>query len=152
MKFTDEPRSIGHLLGQICRLHHRRAHRVFEAIGLYRGQPKVLEALHEDDGQTHSDLATRLHVSAATMTKQIQRLEKAGWLTRRPDPEDQRMSRVYLSDAGRQIFGEIENRMDQLNEEIFAHMTMEESVLLRRLLLQVRENLLHAEGLTSEHN
>jgi MarR family transcriptional regulator, organic hydroperoxide resistance regulator len=149
MKFTEEPRSIGHLLGQICRLHHRRAHSVFEAIGLYRGQPKVLEALREEDGQTHSDLAARLHVSAATMTKQIQRMEKAGWVTRRPDPDDQRVSRVYLSEAGRQIFGEIEDRMEQLSEETFANMTMEESVLLRRLLLQVRENLLNADQTAS---
>jgi MarR family transcriptional regulator, organic hydroperoxide resistance regulator len=62
--------------------------------------------------------------------------------------EDQRVSRVYLSDAGRQIYDEIEKRREQFNEEACAHMTMEERVLLRRLLLQVRENLLRAEEQT----
>ena len=84
--------SPGFLLAQVCRLHHTRAQAMLEALGLYRGQPPVLHFLHEEDGLTHSALAVRLNVTPATVTKMLQRMENAGWVIRRPDAVDQRVS------------------------------------------------------------
>jgi len=35
-------------------------------------------------------------------------MEKAGFIERRDDPEDERISRVYLTDAGRDVRSEVE--------------------------------------------
>jgi DNA-binding MarR family transcriptional regulator len=138
-----EPDNIDFLLGQICKLHHARAHTLLEDLGLYRGQPPMLHALWEQEGLTHSELAVRLHVQPATITKMIQRMEKAGFVERRDDPEDQRVSRVYLSEAGHAIRAKVEQVWHQLGRETFAGLTPEEQETLYRLLRIIRQNLLY---------
>ena len=136
-----DPDSTGYLLGQLCRLHHARIRTEFQALGLYRGQPPLLSTLHDEEGQTQSELAERLHVTRATMTKMLQRMQKAGWISRRPDEHDQRAMRVYLTDAGRAVRGEMHAILDRLDQETLDGFTMEERVLFRRLLLLARDNL-----------
>ena len=140
------PESINHLLAQACRLHRARAHVLLEELGLYRGQPPVLRALWEQEGLTHTELAERLQVRPATITKMIQRMERAGFVERRQDLEDQRVSRVYLAQAGHAVREAVLGVWRRLEDETFAGFTLEESVLLRRFLLQVRDNLLKVQG------
>jgi DNA-binding MarR family transcriptional regulator len=142
MSSPSEPESIDFLLAQICRLHYVRAHTLLEALGLYHGQPPMLRALWEQEGMTHTELAARLHVQPSTMTKMVQRMEKAGFVERRSDPDDQRVSRVYLTDAGRAVQTEVKQVWHTLEKETFDGFTLEERVLLRRFFLQIRENLL----------
>lgn len=137
---AEEP--LDSLLAQVCRLHHARAYTLLEALGLYHGQPPMLRALWEQEGLTHGALAARLHVQPATITKMVKRMEKAGFVERRPDPLDQRVSRVYLTDAGRAVQTEVKQVWRTLEEETFGGFTVEERVLLRRFFLQVRENLI----------
>lgn len=146
MTEPTEAESLDSLFAQICRLKHARIHTLLETLGLYRGQPSVLQALWEQEGLMHTELARRLQVQPATITKMLQRMEKAGFIERRPDPEDQRVSRVYLTDAGRAVRADVQQVWRQLEEEAFAGFTLEEQVLLRRFFLQVRKNLKHVTG------
>jgi DNA-binding MarR family transcriptional regulator len=143
---SKRPESLDFLLAQICRLHHARIHTLLEELGLYRGQPPMLFALWEREGATHGELAARLHVKPATITKMITRMEKAGFVERRSDPQDQRVSRVYLTDAGRSIRARVEQVWRTLEEEIFEGFSTEECDLLQRLFLQMRENLERVAG------
>lgn len=146
MPQSAEPEHLDLLLAQVSRLHYCRAHELLEAIGLYRGQPPVLRALWEQEGLTHGELAERLHVTPATMTRMLRRMEKAGFVVRRPDPGDQRRSRVYLTEAGRAIRSRLQQVWRTMDAEVFAGLTQEERGLLRRYLLQIRENLMRATG------
>lgn len=138
---NTQPQSTEDLLGQLCRSHHARIRTEFHALGLYRGQPPLLAALHEEEGQTQSDLAAHLHVTPATITKMLQRMEKAGWIQRNPDEQDQRVMRVYLTEDGRAIRGEMEAILNCLDEEALEGFTLEERVLFRRFLQHARDNL-----------
>jgi DNA-binding MarR family transcriptional regulator len=146
MSHEEGSESLDFLLAQVSKLHRGRMHTLFEELGLYHGQPPLLFALWDQDGQTHRELAGRLHIQAATMTKMVQRMEKAGFLERRADPDDQRVSRVYLTDAGRNIREDVNQVFRRLEDETFADFVLEERVLLRRFFLQMRENLLRAGG------
>ena len=46
MSQGPELRSIDRLLAQICHMHHGRARTLLQGIGLYRGQPPLLDILH----------------------------------------------------------------------------------------------------------
>ncbi len=144
MTHALESESTGALLGHICRLHHARAHMLLDALGLYRGQPRLLHKLEKQEGLTHTELAELLNVTPPTITKMVQRMEQRGFVARREDPEDQRISRVYLTSAGRAVLSDMHQALDALDEESLAGFTLEERVLLRRLLLQVYQNLLDA--------
>lgn len=141
MAQKTELEALDFLLSQVCRLHYTRAQSLLEAIGVYRGQPPVLHILQEQEGLTQSELAARLDLAPATVTKMLQRLEKAGFVQRQTDAEDQRVSRVSLTDAGRAIQADVAAALGQLAQETFSDFTIEERVVLRRLLLQMRENL-----------
>lgn len=133
--------SLEVLFAQICRLKHSRVQNLLEALGLYEGQPALLRSLWEEEGLTHTELARRLHVRPATVTKMIQRMEKSGFVEKRPDPADQRLSRVYLTSSGRSIQEAVRCVWHTLEAEAFAGFSGEERAVLQRLFRQIRENL-----------
>jgi DNA-binding MarR family transcriptional regulator len=106
----------------------------------------VLRLLWSQEGMTHTELARELRVQPATITKMIQRMEKAGFVLRRHDPDDQRVSRVYLTPAGRAVQDDVKQVWRRLEEEAFAGFTEEETVLLRRFFLRIRDNLTSVSG------
>ncbi|MGC9396364.1 MAG: MarR family winged helix-turn-helix transcriptional regulator [Anaerolineae bacterium] len=146
MSNKEGSESLDFLLAQVCKAHRARMFTLFEDLGLYHGQPPMLFALWDQDGQTHTELAGRLHIQASTVTKMVQRMEKAGFVERRDDPADQRVSRVYLTPAGYAIREDVNRVWRQLEDDTFAGFTLEEQVLLRRFFLQMRENLLRVGG------
>lgn len=150
MSKGNEPETMDFLLAVICHLHHARVHMLFESLGLYRGQPQILKALWEQEGLTQTNLAERLRNSPATTTKMLQRMEKAGFIQRRPDDSDQRVTRVYLTEMGRAVQKQVEMTFNTMDDETFANLTAEESTLLRRFLLQIRDNLVRATGESPE--
>jgi len=129
------------MLGEISHLHHIQVNDAFEEMGLYRGQPQVLMHVRHHEGCTQTELGAMRNVKPATISKVLQRMEHAGFVERRSDPEDQRVSRVYLTTAGHAICERVRETLDRLNDETFVHLTPEELVQLRRFFAQIRENL-----------
>jgi DNA-binding MarR family transcriptional regulator len=68
-------------------------------------------------------------------------METAGWIVRRPDPDDRRVSRVYLTDAGRALQDSASSLWHDLELQTFAGLTSEQVDSLWNVLLQIRENL-----------
>ena len=140
------PESLDFLLAQICHLHHTRSHQLLEALGLYRGQPPMLRALWEQEGLTQSALAKSLKITPATCTKMLQRMEKTGFIKRQTDSVDQRVTRVYLTDAGRLIQDQVVKVWETMDSESFAGLSADQRSTLRSYFLHIRQNLLDATG------
>ena len=140
---TQKPFSdtIGALLVQICRAYRNKAQELLSRLELYPGQEYLLINLFPKDGLTHSEVAENLCVQPATVTRMLDRLVKSGFVQRRADADDQRVSRVYLTEKGQELLQPIEQVWQELEEISFAKLTLEERLLLRRILLQVNENL-----------
>ena len=135
------PERLGHLLNKVCGLRHRRMHELLDELGLYRGQPAMLRALWAGDGVTHSALAGQLNKSPATITKTVKRMEKAGFVERKPDPRDERLSRVYLTAAGRDVQAAVEQVWQAFEVQAFAEFNEDEMATLRSLLSRVCHNI-----------
>mgnify|MGYP001042433447 CR=1 FL=1 len=133
--------TIGYLLARVCKAHHFRVRELLHEIGLYRGQQFVLCALWREEGLTHSELAERLSVHPATVSNALKRMERAGFLERRPDPVDQRVSRVYLTPQGREIQGDVERVWARLERQTFNGFGEEEQRTLEGFLERIHENL-----------
>jgi MarR family transcriptional regulator, organic hydroperoxide resistance regulator len=142
MTQAPETESLDVLFAQICRLKHARVQSLLEALGLYEGQPALLRSLWAQEGLTHAELARRLRVRPATVTKMIQRMEKSGFVERRPDPSDQRLSRVYLTGAGRSSQVAVRQVWRTLEKDAFSGLTDDERVQLQHFFQKIRENLL----------
>jgi DNA-binding MarR family transcriptional regulator len=133
--------STGFALTRTCRQMRRRMHTLLGDVGLHRGQHFVLHALWDDEGRAQSELARHARVRPATMTTMLQRMERDGIIERRQDPEDQRISRVYLTDAGRELKEAAQRAWRQIEQEAFMGFSEDESAALRELLERVRVNL-----------
>ena len=133
--------SLEFLLGQVIRLHYHRTHMLLRELGIYPGQPSILFLLWEKDGRSQKELAEKIGLKPATVTVMLNRMEKAGWLDRRPDPEDLRVSRVNLTKQAKEIRPRVEQLLKTIYEESFKGFTDQEKVLLRRFLMHMRNNL-----------
>ena len=138
---TEITETLGYLIVQICRAHRNKAQELLSQIELHPGQEFLLLSLYPEDGWTQSELADSMCVQPATITKMLDRLVKNGLVERRTDPDDQRVSRVYLTPAGRATQQPVEQVWQALDAASFAHLSLEERILLRRLLMQVYQNL-----------
>ena len=61
----------------------------------------VMEQLELEDGLRLIDLAARAGITAQSMGELVDDLEVKGYLERRPDPDDRRAKRIYLTERGR---------------------------------------------------
>ena len=71
----------------------------------------------------------------------LDRMEAAGLVERRQDIEDGRVSRIFLTHKGRNLNEPVREVWAELENISMANMTADERILLRRLLLQVYQNL-----------
>ena len=133
--------TISYLLAQVCKAHRGKGQELLSELDLHLGQEMLLIRLWPRDGLTQSELADNLCISPATITKTLDRMSKAGLIERRTDSEDQRVSRVYLTNEGKLLQEPVEGVWHELEAQCLANLTLEEQILLRRLLLQVYENL-----------
>jgi DNA-binding MarR family transcriptional regulator len=69
--------------------------------GLTVAQAATLEALRAAGPVRLSELGRRLGIAPSTLTRNLDRLIEAGFVTRRADPDDARAGRVVLTPAGR---------------------------------------------------
>jgi DNA-binding MarR family transcriptional regulator len=76
---------------------HRQLNASFDAGGLTLPQRLAMQVLVRDGAMSIKDLAAKLDLSHSTVSGLLQRLEKRGVITREPDPEDARISRVRPS-------------------------------------------------------
>jgi DNA-binding MarR family transcriptional regulator len=139
--------SLNFLLIEVCKLHYANSHELLEQIGLYRGQPPLLQILGHQEGLSHSELARQLHVKPSTITQMIKRMEQAGFVQRRRDAEDERVSRVYLTELGRSIQVDLDRVQGIIEAGTFAGFSQAEREQVARFLARMRHNLLQmAEG------
>lgn len=147
MSFNDQDEaSIDLLLAQVGHLQHISVRRGIEALGLYRGQPQMLSALWKQEGLTHSELAAKMRVQPATVSKMVQRMERSGFVERRRDPSDERISRVFLTERGRAVRNQVEAWFREFEAAYTEGLSEDDIATLRRLLLHIRGRLVARYG------
>jgi MarR family transcriptional regulator, organic hydroperoxide resistance regulator len=133
------------LLTQVAQTFRSLSDTFMDRIGLHRAQATVLCRLFVRDGLTQSEIAEQLGVQGATMTTMLQRMEEAGLVARRRDPDDNRLVRVYLTDAGRRLERDANTQFMKVEEATFAGLSPQDRASLRRMLRQMLRNM-NGEG------
>lgn len=133
--------TTGYLLVRTCKVHRSSVSGALAEVGLHVGQEMVLSHLWKKDGLAPSQLAGTLCVEPPTVTNMLSRMEKAGLLERRRDPEDTRGTRIHLTGKGRELRGPVEHRWDAVERRDLVGIPAEEEELLRGLLARIRDNL-----------
>jgi len=133
--------SFGYLLLHVGRAHHNLIRKQMHDFGLCRGQPPVLFALHKEDGMSNSELADFLEITPATLTNKVKRMERADLVLRRRDQEDERVSRVYLTDKGRGLMDKLHQSMVDMETAMLRGFTETEVRHLKDDMLKILKNI-----------
>ncbi|RZA18438.1 MAG: MarR family transcriptional regulator [Lysobacteraceae bacterium] len=88
-----------------------------------------------------TELARVAYLHPGAMTRLLDKLEARGVLVRVADPNDRRALHIHLTDAGRAIWGDIDQCGKRVRERAMRGMDDTTRAQLTRLLEQVRDNL-----------
>ncbi|MFG1665544.1 MarR family winged helix-turn-helix transcriptional regulator [Streptomyces sp. Y7] len=76
-------------------------------VPLDRAAVALLRQVADTEPLRPGELAARLGVEASHVTRTVQQLQKSGYVTRVPDPQDRRAQRIELTEAGRQAIARV---------------------------------------------
>lgn len=141
---------LGSVFTDTSRLHHRYHHTIFESFNIHRGQNRLFDKLKESEGISQTELAHRMNIAPATLTRMVQNMEKNGYVSRRTNADDQRVTLIHLTSKGVETRTIINKKLKAVDQKIFKNFTPEEKEILYNMLLRVQEQLL--EELKIENN
>ncbi|MFE7980141.1 MarR family winged helix-turn-helix transcriptional regulator [Streptomyces shenzhenensis] len=76
-------------------------------VPLDRAAVALLRQIVDAEPLRPGELAQRLGVEASHVTRTVQQLQRSGYVSRVPDPDDRRAQRIELTDAGREAIGRV---------------------------------------------
>lgn len=100
------------ILSQFIRLYQKKMYRAKLPYVPYRGQNRVLHIIADNDGLNQKGLAELLDIRSASMSELLNKLERSNLITREKDKMDKRVTRVFLSTAGREIVNSSQDQED----------------------------------------
>jgi MarR family transcriptional regulator, organic hydroperoxide resistance regulator len=141
---SDGP--VSNALIRVTRLHVMRTRQLLQGLGLHPGHELLLMHLWDVGPQRPADLAAKFDTDSASMTRTVQRVERAGFVRRRPDPNDGRATLVETTPAGIALRGRIEELWAQLEADTVGDMDAAQRRQLLRGLQRLEANLSSATG------
>ena len=132
MKTFDD--CIIFLLAKAYQKAHGEFKKRLHGYGLTPIQHLILETLWVEDGLSAGDIGKLLVFDGATISGVLDRLSAGGWIHKKSDHEDKRVLRIFLTSKSRDLKPELSRERDQINEDLMQPFTLEERILLKRLL------------------
>jgi DNA-binding MarR family transcriptional regulator len=133
--------NIGFLVGDISRMLRRTFNERLTHLGLTQAQWRAMGYLSRNEGLNQVSLADLLDVQPITVARLIDKLETAELVERRPDPNDRRAQRLYLTENAAPVLQQIWEVADDVYATVLKGMSDAERDMLIGLLTQVRSNV-----------
>ena len=122
---------------------YQRAHGLLKdrlkEFGITPVQNLIMGAVQQDEGLTAAELGRKLVFDSATLSSTLDRMVDKGWLEKRADESDRRLTRLFLTPKARDLGQAVWEPRRRANDAALAGLTVEEKVLLKRLLRDVAD-------------
>ena len=136
-----ELKEVAWEMGETSRLMRRLFNRRAAALGVTSSQWRVLFWLGRQPGSKQVELAEKLDVEPITAGRTIDRLEEAGLVERRADPQDRRAWRLYLTERAVPTVERLRAVGEDVLAEVFAGVEPSEVAALRSTLSRLRDSV-----------
>jgi len=133
---------LGFLIHDVSRLRRNAFDRCLKPLNVTRSQWWVLAYLSREDGMTQVQLAEELDLGKVAVGGLIDRLERAGLVSRQPDASDRRVNRVFLEPKSKQLIARMRKVSHGMNEQILAGLPDEKLEKTATTLDAMKRNLL----------
>src|SRR5262245_2110321 len=132
---------IGYMLSDVARLIRTIFDRRVRDIGLTRAQWLVLTRVYRRPGVSQTDLAEMLEIDRASAGRMIDRMERNGWIERRPDRSDRRINRLHLTDEARKVHTEMWSIAEETVDDALSPLSATEREQYTELTAKVKGRL-----------
>lgn len=132
---------ISHAIFRLARIHRMTAGQLLRPIGLHPNQELLMMQLWHAGPQRQADLVTMLDSDSATITRTIQRLERAGFVRRSPSAADRRVTIVEATVASQALRREVERVWRRLEELTVDGLDDDERRVALRMMERLESNL-----------
>lgn len=106
-----------------------------------RGQVRLLHLLNEHDGLTNTEIAVELDIRPSSVSALVKKLLNTNFVERLADPDDKRVSKIFLTDEGRAFLKGASRLQDDFSQTCFSGLTDAEQTQLRELLTKLLAGL-----------
>ena len=113
---------------------------IVRGTGLTLQQVHTIEVLGSGGDMKMKDLAAKMGITTGTMTINIDKLEKTGYVERKPNEHDRRSTLVGLTDSGKELFEAHDAMHLILTKEITSSLDDTERDQLKKLLSKLLES------------
>lgn len=134
-------REIAVSVVDVARLLKTYADQRARQFGISRAQWTVLMRLDRCEGLKQSELADVLDLQPISLTRLLDRLAGNGLIERRPDPNDRRANRLYLTPAARPLLEQLSKLGEAMMEEVLETIDQPSRARLLRDLDAMKDNL-----------
>jgi len=109
-------------------------------LGLTSSQWKVILALSMFNGISQKELADKIYVDGSTLVPIIDKMERRGLAERKPDPNDRRNNRIFLTRKSESTVDSIIEIILELRKEIYKGISQGEQEIMRTVLKKITDN------------
>lgn len=138
-------RSLVHEIITLNVTHRYRVGKAASKLGLYFGQPAIIEYISQNNGCTQKELAEHLHISPASVATTLKRMEKAGFVARIEDKNDSRKKRLAITEKGAYVLRDFRQICDETDMQLFDGFSEDEKEQLMSFLKRLNANIADSE-------
>jgi DNA-binding MarR family transcriptional regulator len=137
----SEPRTAASsvLISQLARGMRRRIEQAIEPLGLRPRELHALQHLRERGPSPQQTLVELLGIDATNLVAILNSLDSADLIERHRDQSDRRRAIIGLSPNGERLLAELDRALLEIDDEVFAPLTLTERQTLNALLAQAVE-------------
>jgi len=144
MRARRNNRELAFSINDVARLLRTFADHSAARFGMTRAKWAVLARLDRFEGLKQAELAEMLDLQPISLTRLLDGLAESGLIERRPDPDDRRAKRLYLTPGARPLLERLTELGEDLMETALAGLQPADVNGLLAHLSTVKENLRQA--------
>ena len=144
MRTLRNNRELAFSINDVARLLRTYADQSAARYGMTRAKWAVLARLDRFEGLKQAELAEMLDLQPISLTRLLDGLAENGLIERRPDPDDRRAKRLYLTADARPLLERLTELGEDLMETALAGLSPDDVKGLLAHLATLKENLRQA--------
>ena len=121
---------------------YQKAHSAFKQkltpFGITPVQHLILAVLAEKEFVSPAEISDQIAMDGATLSGVLERMTEAGLIKKEENAEDRRSIRVSLTSRAKKMRVDLAEQRKAINEELTARLSLEERLLLKRLLKDLK--------------
>ena len=139
-----EPYQLGSLIHDAARLIRKRFEQQAISYGLSSAQWRLLVHVIREGAVSQARLADRLEIEPISVSRLVDRMEQAGWVTREADPNDRRIKMVVATEKAHEYKTDLRAMAGEVFEEAMAGIDPASRETVLHGLATISENLTHS--------